>query len=66
MDPGTRAAMADTGTPWAMVGSLPPKMFLGRLLPGGRSESTDTRGRSGVDSVSFWTGAGSGVDSVSS
>ncbi len=64
VDPGIRAAMADPripwamadqGTLWAMAGNPPPKIiFLGK--------STTSGGRSGVDSVSSWTGAGSGVD----
>ncbi len=33
---GARAALADQGPPWAMVGSPPPKKkVLGRSLPGG-------------------------------
>ncbi len=48
--------MADQGTPWAIVDS-PQNNFLGK--------STTSGGRSVVDSVSSWNGAGSGVDSVS-
>ncbi len=61
VDQGARAAMKDPGTPWAMVGSPPPKkiyIYWGdRCLD--RSGSADTKGRSGSDSVSSWTGAGS-------
>ncbi len=51
------------GRPWRIRGLRghqnlgPPKIFLGRWLPGGRSGSADARGRSGVDSVSSWTKA---------
>ncbi len=48
--------MVDQGPSWAPKFG-PPKIFLGRWLPGGRSGSADARGRSGVDSVSSWTKA---------
>ncbi len=48
VDQGARAAMKDPGTPWAMVGNLPPqKKLLGRSLPRGRAGNVDATGCSG-------------------
>ncbi len=41
-DQGTRAAMTAPETLWAMVGSPPPNIFLGRSQSKGHLESADT------------------------